>query len=186
METAQSITTLLLMHAFSAKKSPVPVRRKAALPAAGQEAYSTANILMPQIRKPVASSNRPPTALKSAIIAGVVRGKISAAQVASVSWIASIGMQMADTAIPSEQAKMMAVKKSKNDLAIKIFGSPVILPGDRTEDPGTAGAKQHDDSHIALNKGFVRNVGVRAVKSCCAFWLPESIDPFFEMTKLAN
>ena len=35
-------------------------------------------------------------------------------------------MKMADTAIPSEQAKIIAVKKSRNDLAIKILGSPVI------------------------------------------------------------
>ena len=88
--------------------------------------FTTANILIPQIRKPVASNSKPPTALKSAIMAGVVKGKISAAQAASVSWIASIGTQMADTAIPSEQAKMIAVKKSRNDFAIKIFGSPVI------------------------------------------------------------
>ena len=29
-------------------------------------------------------------------------------------------------AIPNEQAKIIAVKKSRNDLAIKILGSPVI------------------------------------------------------------
>ncbi len=32
---------------------------------------TTGNILMPQMRNPVASSNKPPTALKSAIIDGV-------------------------------------------------------------------------------------------------------------------
>lgn len=139
---------------------------------------------MPQIRKPVASSNRPPTALKSAIIAGVVRGKISAAQVASVNWIASIGMQMADTTIPNEQAKMMAVKKSKNDLAIKIFGSPVIPSCIAPKIPVPLAQKQHNDSHIALNKGFVRYVGVRA-GGLLRFGY-RSIDPFFQMTKLAN
>ena len=35
---------------------------------------TTGNILMPQMRNPVASSNKPPTALKSAIIDGVVSG----------------------------------------------------------------------------------------------------------------
>ncbi len=80
----------------------------------------------PQMRNPVASSNKPPTALKSAIIDGVVSGNISAAAHASVNWMISNGMLITDTAIPSEQAKIIAVKKSRNDLAIKILGSPVI------------------------------------------------------------
>lgn len=87
---------------------------------------TTGNILMPQMRNPVASSNKPPTALKSAIIDGVVSGNISAAAHASVNWMISNGMLITDTAIPSEQAKIIAVKKSRNDLAIKILGSPVI------------------------------------------------------------
>ena len=48
---------------------------------------TTGNILMPQMRNPVASSNKPPTALKSAIIDGVVSGNISAAAHASVNWM---------------------------------------------------------------------------------------------------
>ncbi len=52
---------------------------------------TTGNILMPQMRNPVASSNKPPTALKSAIIDGVVSGKISAAAHASVNWMISNG-----------------------------------------------------------------------------------------------
>ncbi len=87
---------------------------------------TTGNILIPQMRNPVASGNKPPTALKSAIIDGVVSGNISAAAHASVNWMISNGMLITDTAIPSEQAKIIAVKKSKNDLAIKILGSPVI------------------------------------------------------------
>ncbi len=87
---------------------------------------TTGNILMPQMRNPVASSNKPPTALKSAIIDGVVSGNISAAAHASVNWMISNGILITDTAIPSEQAKIIAVKKSRNDLAIKILGSPVI------------------------------------------------------------
>ena len=47
--------------------------------------FTTANILIPQMRSPVASSSRPPTAVKSAIIAGVVSGRINVAQVASAS-----------------------------------------------------------------------------------------------------
>ena len=43
---------------------------------------TTANILIPQIRRPVATSSIPPTALKSAIIIGVVSGMISEAQAA--------------------------------------------------------------------------------------------------------
>ena len=88
---------------------------------------TTGNILMPQMRNPVASSNKPPTALKSAIIDGVVSGNISAAaHETSVSWMISNGILITDTAIPNEQAKIIAVKKSRNDLAIKILGSPVI------------------------------------------------------------
>lgn len=59
---------------------------------------TTGNILMPQMRNPVASSNKPPTALKSAIIDGVVSGKISAAAHASVNWMISNGILITDTA----------------------------------------------------------------------------------------
>ena len=58
---------------------------------------TTGNILMPQMRNPVASSNKPPTALKSAIIDGVVSGKISAAAHASVNWMISNGILITDT-----------------------------------------------------------------------------------------
>lgn len=87
---------------------------------------TTANILIPQMRSPVASSSMPPTALKSAIIIGVVSGMISDAQAASVSWIISIGTQIAETANPSVQAKIVAVKKSRKALAISMLASPVI------------------------------------------------------------
>src|SRR5699024_12013262 len=87
---------------------------------------TTGNILIPQIRKPVATNSNPPTALKSPIIPGVVNGNIKAAQAASVSCTASNGTAIAETAIPNEQAKISAVKKSRNDLAIKMLGSPVI------------------------------------------------------------
>ncbi|SJJ87988.1 Uncharacterised protein [Shigella sonnei] len=117
---------------------------------------TTGNILMPQMRNPVASSNKPPTALKSAIIDGVVSGNISAAAHASVSWMISNGILITDTAIPSEQAKIIAVKKSRNDLAIKILGSPVIPSFIRPEDPGAAGAKQDNNRDIILNKRFMR------------------------------
>ncbi len=114
---------------------------------------TTGNILMPQMRNPVASSNKPPTALKSAIIDGVVSGKISAAAHASVNWMISNGILITDTAIPSEQAKIIAVKKSRNDLAIKILGSPVI-PSFIA--PSAAGAKQDNNRDIILNKRFMR------------------------------
>ena len=73
---------------------------------------TTGNILMPQMRNPVASSNKPPTALKSAIIDGVVSGNISAAAHASVNWMISNGMLITDTAIPSEQAKIIAAAQA--------------------------------------------------------------------------
>lgn len=117
---------------------------------------TTGNILIPQMRNPVASSNKPPTALKSAIIDGVVSGKISAAAHASVNWMISNGILITDTAIPSEQAKIIAVKKSRNDLAIKILGSPVIPSFIAPKDPGAAGAKQDNNRDIILNKRFMR------------------------------
>ena len=52
---------------------------------------TTGNILIPQMRNPVASRNKPPTALKSAIIAGVASGNISAAAHASGNWMISNG-----------------------------------------------------------------------------------------------
>lgn len=116
---------------------------------------TTGNILMPQMRNPVASSNKPPTALKSAIIDGVVSGKISAAAHASVNWMISNGILITDTVIPSEQAKIIAVKKSRNDLAIKILGSPVI-PSFIAPKIGAAGAKQDNNRDIILNKRFMR------------------------------
>ena len=73
---------------------------------------TTGNILMPQMRNPVAISNKPPTALKSAIIDGVVSGNISAAAHASVNWMISNGMLITDTAIPSEQAKIIAAAQA--------------------------------------------------------------------------
>ena len=73
---------------------------------------TTGNILMPQMRNPVASSNKPPTALKSAIIDGVVSGNISAAAHASVNWMISNGMLITDTAIPNEQAKIIAAAQA--------------------------------------------------------------------------
>ena len=88
---------------------------------------TTGNILMPQMRNPVASSSKPPTALKSAIIDGVVSGNISAAAHASVNWMISNEMpHHSHRNTHSEQAKIIAVKKSRNDLAIKILALPVI------------------------------------------------------------
>ena len=59
-------------------------------------------------------------------VIGVVSGMISDAQAASVSWISSIGTQIAETANPSVQAKIVAVKKSRKALAISMLASPVI------------------------------------------------------------
>lgn len=75
---------------------------------------TTGNILMPQMRNPVASSNKPPTALKSAIIDGVVSGNISAAAHASVNWMISNGILITDTAIPQragEDHRRKEIKK---------------------------------------------------------------------------
>ena len=38
----------------------------------------------------------------------------------------NMGTLMAQTAKPNEQAKIIAVKKSRNDLAIRMVGSPVM------------------------------------------------------------
>lgn len=113
---------------------------------------TTANILIPQMRSPVASSSMPPTALKSAIIIGVVSGMISDAQAASVSWIISIGTQIAETANPSVQAKIVAVKKVEKgfgDQYAGIAGHPFTHGA---ENPGAAGAEQNNNGDIALNK----------------------------------
>lgn len=85
------------------------------------------NILMLQMRNSVVSSNKSFTALKFVIIDGVVSGKISAVVYVSVNWMISNGILIIDIVIFSEQAKIIVVKKLRNDLAIKIFGSSVIF-----------------------------------------------------------
>ncbi len=112
---------------------------------------TTANILIPQMRSPVASSSMPPTALKSAIIIGVVSGMISDAQAASVSWMSSIGTQIAETANPSagENRGGEKVEKGFGDQNAGIAGHPFAHGA---ENPGTAGAEQDNNGDIALNK----------------------------------
>ena len=78
------------------------------------------------ILKPVASMRKPPQALKSLIIAGVVSGKITPASRYSRIMITNWGMPTRETDLPSEQAKIMAVKKSRKDLAIRIEWSPLM------------------------------------------------------------
>lgn len=97
------------MHAESGKNIAHAAEIGIASNSAGS-IFTTGNILIPHTRKPVATSSSPPTALKSPIIAGVVSGRIRVAQAASVNWIINIGAQIAETAMPSEQAKIMAVK----------------------------------------------------------------------------
>ena len=78
------------------------------------------------IRKPVAMSRKPPQALKSAIITGVVRGKITLAMRNSARKITAWGTATTDTTAPREQANTMAVKKSRTDLDSRMVASPVM------------------------------------------------------------
>ena len=75
-------------------------------------------------RKPVASTMNPPQALKSLTIEGMVSGKISFAQKKSTRRIVACGIATGDTVASGEQAKIIAVKISSMDLAIRMLWSP--------------------------------------------------------------
>ncbi|MNZ99124.1 hypothetical protein D3C78_1184350 [compost metagenome] len=78
------------------------------------------------MRKPVANIINPPTAEKSACIAGVVSGKMNTAPNASANWMTNCGTAISATARPSVEAKISAVNRSRKDLAISTLASPVI------------------------------------------------------------
>ena len=78
------------------------------------------------IRNPVANIIIPPQALKSANIAGLVKGKICVPNKYNEKNVINCGTATNETTYPTLQAKIAAVKKSKIDFAIKILWSPVI------------------------------------------------------------
>ena len=80
---------------------------------------ATGNALRCIIRSPVAISKKPPQALKSVIIAGVVNGMTICANAYKSSKIAACGIPMSAVAVPRMHAKITAVKKSKTDFANK-------------------------------------------------------------------
>ena len=84
------------------------------------------NIFSLTIRKPVASIKKPPQALKSAIISGVVNGTMKDDRKKRQQKIINCGTATNETTYPKLQAKIAAVKKSKIDLEIRIVESPVI------------------------------------------------------------
>ena len=73
------------------------------------------NILTLIIRKPVASIRKPPQALKSLIMEGVVWGMITPPSENRMKKRINCGMAMAETTSPSVQAKIRAVKRSRID-----------------------------------------------------------------------
>ena len=84
------------------------------------------NILTRIIRKPVATIKKPPQALKSAIISGVVNGTMIPASKKRAVKMTNCGIAIKETTKPRLQAKMAAVKKSRIDFEIRIVESPVI------------------------------------------------------------
>ena len=79
------------------------------------------NMESPRIRNPVATMIIPPQALKSFIIDGVVNGKIRPAAKKSARKIRNCGIATRETTAPNVQAKIMAVKKSRIDLEMRIL-----------------------------------------------------------------
>ena len=73
------------------------------------------------ILKPVASSNIPPHALKSPIIAGVQNGYITVASKNSSIKIINCGTAIKAVTVPSTHAKIIAVGKSSTDFASRIL-----------------------------------------------------------------
>lgn len=78
------------------------------------------------MRKPVARRRKPPQALKSAIISGVVSGKMNFAAAKIARKITHYGIATAATTIPRVPPKIIAVKKSRMDLEMRIVWSPLI------------------------------------------------------------
>ncbi len=88
--------------------------------------FATGKFFIPQIRKPVANTNKPPTEEKSAIIVAVVNGMIEFAEKYSTACTNVCGIASIATGNPSVVAKISAVKKSRKDFTISNDGSPVI------------------------------------------------------------
>ena len=71
------------------------------------------------ILNPAATIKKPPQALKSAIISGVVNGTIKLADKNNVVKITNCGTAISETIYPKLHANIAAVKKSKIDLSYK-------------------------------------------------------------------
>ena len=87
---------------------------------------TTGNILSFNILNPAATIKKPPQALKSLIISGVVSGTINPADKNKNVKITNCGTAISETIYPRLQAKIAAVKKSRIDFVISRLGSPVI------------------------------------------------------------
>ena len=78
------------------------------------------------IRNPVARRSTPPQALKSPIISGVQKGKITFASANSIRKMIICGIAINDVTAPSVHAKISAVGRSRIDFAKRMLWSPVI------------------------------------------------------------
>jgi hypothetical protein len=85
------------------------------------------NFFILSIRKPVATRINPPQALKSLIIDDSIHTEgILPERKNNSKKMIPCGIAIKETAVPREQAKIAAVKKSRIDFAINIVCSPAI------------------------------------------------------------
>ena len=79
-----------------------------------------------RMRKPVATINNPPQALKSAIIPAFTNGRIHREHRNKIRNITNCGMAIREVTSPRLQAKIVAVNRSRMDLEMRMLLSPVI------------------------------------------------------------
>lgn len=121
---------------------------------------ATGNGLMPQMRKPVASMMTPPTAEKSAIIAGVVMGRIQPAPNASTLdgklRHADRGHRVAQRR--GENAGSEEIQDGFDQQDLRVAGHALVHGA---EDAGAAGAEQHQDGHELLDEFLLAQIALR-------------------------
>ena len=83
------------------------------------------------IQNPVANIKNPPQALKSAIISGVVSGRMNFANKNRLEKMTNWGRAIVETTKPRLAAKIVAENRSRIDLEINRLESPVIPASSR-------------------------------------------------------
>ncbi len=83
------------------------------------------------IQNPVANIKNPPQALKSAIISGVVSGRMNFANKNRLEKMTNWGRAIVETTKPRLAGKIVAENKSRIDLEINRLESPVIPASSR-------------------------------------------------------